>query len=106
MKEKLPQHFTKFVKEYPQIWQAHQDLTEACANSGPLDRKTRELIKVAVSGAANQETAVERHAVMAIQEGAKPEEIYQVILLLITTVGFPRASAALKWVENALTTAK
>ena len=103
MKEALPKHFDKFVKKYPQIWEGHQKLTEACAKSGPLGRKTRELIKVAVSGAANQETAVERHAVMAVQEGAKEEEVYQAILLLITTVGFPRASAALKWAERALT---
>ena len=104
MKEKLPKHFTNFVNKYPKVWQAHQDLTTACAESGPLDRKTRELIKVAASGAAAQETAVERHAVMAVQEGATKEEVYQAILLLITTVGFPRASAAIKWAERALTT--
>ena len=103
MKEALPKHFDKFVKKYPQVWQGHQKLTEACAKSGPLDRKTRELIKVAISAAANQETAVERHAVMAVQEGAKEREVYQAVLLLITTVGFPRASAALKWAKRALT---
>ena len=104
MKDKLPEHFTKFVDKYPKVWQAHQDLTGACAESGPLDRKTRELIKIAISGAASQETAVERHVVMAVQAGATEEEVYQAILLLITTVGFPRASAALKWAERALTT--
>ncbi len=103
MKEELPEHFKKFVDRYPSIWQAHQKLTEATAESGPLDRKTRELIKVAISATANQETAVERHAVMAAQEGAKQEEVYQAILQLITIVGFPRASAALKWAERALT---
>lgn len=104
MKEKLPEHFTRFVKKYGEVWQAHQNLTDACAKYGPLDRKTRELIKVAISGAANLETAVERHAIMAVQEGAKKEEIYQALLLLITSVGFSRASAALKWAERALTT--
>ncbi len=103
MKKTLPKHFNKFVKKYPEVWEGHQKLTEACAKSGPLDRKTRDLIKIAISGAANQETAVERHAVMAVQEGAKNEEVYQAILLLITTVGFPQASAALKWAEQALT---
>jgi AhpD family alkylhydroperoxidase len=104
MKETLPQHFQKLVEKYPNVWDAHQKLDEACAEAGPLDRKTRELIKVAVSGAANQETALERHAVMAVQAGAKEEEIYQAVLLLITTIGFPRASAALKWAQRALTT--
>ena len=104
MKEKLPQHFQKFVEEYPKVWEAHQKLTEACAECGPLDRKTRELIKVVISGTANQETALQRHALMAMQEGATKEEICQAILLMITTVGFPRASAALKWAESALAT--
>lgn len=106
MKKALPKHFRKLVDKYPQVWEAHQKMTEACAETGPLDRKTRELIKVAISGAANQETALERHAIMAMQEGAKEEEIYQTILQMITIVGFPRASAALKWAERALTTKK
>jgi alkylhydroperoxidase/carboxymuconolactone decarboxylase family protein YurZ len=102
MKETLPEHFQSFVRDYPQVWEAHQQLSEACAQAGPLDRKTRELIKVAISGAANQITALQRHAVMAVQAGASEDEIYQTILLLITTVGFPRASAALQWAKSAL----
>jgi 4-carboxymuconolactone decarboxylase len=105
MKETLPEHFQNFVQDYPRVWEAHQKLSEACAESGPLDRKTRELIKVGISGAANQVTALQRHAVMAVQAGASAEEVYQAILLLITTIGFPRASAALQWAKNALTTA-
>ncbi len=102
MQDRLPEHFNKFVKEFPEVWEGHQQLTKACAECGPLDRKTRELVKVAISGAANQETAVRRHAVMALQEGATEKEVYQAILLLITTVGFPRASAALQWAQQAL----
>ncbi|OHB63937.1 MAG: hypothetical protein A2Y76_15815 [Planctomycetes bacterium RBG_13_60_9] len=104
MKETLPEHFQDLVRKYPEVWEAHQKLSEACAQAGPLDRKTRELIKVGISGAANQITALQRHAVMAVQAGATEEEVYQTILLLITTVGFPRASAALQWAQNALTT--
>jgi 4-carboxymuconolactone decarboxylase len=103
MKETLPEHFQDFVRTYPDVWEAHQKLSEACAQAGPLDRKTRELIKVGISGAANQITALQRHAVMAVQAGATEEEVYQTILLLITTVGFPRASAALQWARNVLT---
>jgi len=104
MRETLPEHFQSFVQDYPHVWEAHQKLSEACAQSGPLDRKTRELIKVGISGAANQITALQRHTVMAVQAGATQEEVYQTILLLITTVGFPRASAALQWARNALAT--
>ena len=102
MEEKLPKHFTKFVKQYPAVWEAHQKLTIACAESGPLDRKTRELIKVAISATAGLETALQRHAIMAVKEGATEMEVFQTILLLITTVGFPKAAAALKWAQSAL----
>jgi 4-carboxymuconolactone decarboxylase len=102
MKEALPRHFQKLVSRYPAVWKAHEQMSKVCAECGPLDRKTRELIKVAISGAALQETALQRHAVMAMQEGAEEAEIYQAVLLLITTVGFPRASAALKWAQEAL----
>jgi len=102
MEEALPRHFQKFVGQYPDVWEAHQKMSEACAACGPLDRKTRELIKVGIAGAALQETALQRHAIMASQEGATNEEIYQAVLMLITTIGFPRASAALKWAQEAL----
>jgi alkylhydroperoxidase/carboxymuconolactone decarboxylase family protein YurZ len=106
MKDTLPPHFTRLVEKYPEVWDAHQKMTEACAESGPLDRKTRELIKLGISGAINQETAVERHAIMAVQEGAKPDEVYHALLQMMTIVGFPRTSAALKWAERALTTSR
>jgi alkylhydroperoxidase/carboxymuconolactone decarboxylase family protein YurZ len=102
MKEELPKHFKRFVEKYPAIWEAHQKMTEACANAGPLDRKTRELIKTAIAATANLETAAERHAIMAVQEGATEEEVHQSILQMTTIVGFPRASAALKWIERGL----
>ena len=102
MEEKLPTHFKQFVEKYPDVWDAHQKLTLACAEAGPLDRKTRELIKVAISGTAHQETALQRHTIMAVKEGASEIEVYQAILLMITTVGFPRAAAALKWAQAAL----
>lgn len=105
MKESLPEHFHNFVKDYPQVWEAHQKLSEACGEAGPLDRKTRELIKVAISGTANQITALQRHAVMAVQAGATDKEIYQTILLLITTIGWPRAAAAMQWAKNVLNSA-
>ena len=106
MKKTLPPHFKKLIKNFPDVWEAHQKLTEACSESGPLDRKTRELIKVAISGAFNQETGLERHVVMAAEAGAKPEEIYHAILQMMTIVGFPRTSAAMKWAERALTTTR
>lgn len=68
--------------------------------------ETRELIEVCISGAANQITALQRHAVMAVQAHKIQEEVYQTILVPVTTVGFPCVSAALQWAQTALATTR
>ena len=103
MSEKeLPRTFRGFVKEHPAIWEAHEQLTKACAEAGPLDRKTRELIKVGISAAAGMETATKRHALMARENGATAEEVYQAVLMTLTTCGHPTAAAGWQWTHVAL----
>ena len=101
MKE-LPRTFQDFIKKYPDVWAAHEGLTRACADAGPLDRKTRELIKIGISVAANLETATKRHAVMALEHGATEDEICQTVLMTMTTCGHPTAAAGWKWVRRVL----
>lgn len=98
----LPKTFQQFVKKYPAIWRAHDELAQACSEAGPLDRKTRELIKVGISVAARLETAAQRHALMALENGATPEEIFQTVLMTMTTCGHPTAAAGFQWVSSAL----
>jgi AhpD family alkylhydroperoxidase len=98
----LPKTFQQFVKKYPAIWRAHDELAQACSEAGPLDRKTRELIKVGISVAARLETAAERHAIMAMENGATQEEIFQTVLMTMTTCGHPTAAAGFQWVSRAL----
>ena len=98
----LPKTFRDFVKQHPAIWKAHEQLAQACSDSGPLDRKTRELIKIGISLGAGLETATKRHALMAREHGAKNEEIYQAVLMAMTTCGHPTAMAGLQWVNIAL----
>ena len=47
-KKDLPETFQSIVDRYPEVWEAHEKLTIACAEAGPLDRKTAELIKVGI----------------------------------------------------------
>lgn len=74
----------------------------ACADAGPLDRKTVEIIKVGICVGAGLETATQRHAIMARENGATEVEIYQVVLMAMTTLGHPGAAAGWKWVNSAL----
>lgn len=98
----LPKTFKQIVKQYPNVWEAHEQLTKACAEAGPLDRKTLELIKIGICVGAGLETATKRHALMAKENGAFNEEIYQSVLMAMTTCGHPKAAAGWKWVHAAI----
>ena len=100
--EELPRTFRSIVERYPDVWEAHQQLTNACAEAGPLDRKTVEIIKVGICVGAGLETATQRHALMARDNGATDDEIYQAVLMAMTTLGHPRSAAGWKWVNSAL----
>lgn len=98
----LPTTFKDIVKEYPEVWEAHEQLTQACADAGPLNRKTRELIKVGIAVGAGLETATQRHAIMARENGASDAEIYQTVLMAMTTCGHPKTAAGWAWARSAL----
>ena len=98
----LPKTFKELLNKYPAIWDAHEQLAKACAEAGPLDRKTRELIKIGIAVGAGLETATKRHALMAKEHGATPDEIIQTVLMAMTTCGHPTAMAGWQWVTSAL----
>lgn len=103
MKKKgLPKTFTSLVKKYPDVWKAHEQLTQACTDAGPLDRKTRQLIKIGIAVGAGLETATKRHALMARENGATEAEIEQTVLMAMTTCGHPATAAGWQWARSAL----
>jgi alkylhydroperoxidase/carboxymuconolactone decarboxylase family protein YurZ len=82
--------FTLFKKEFPEINARHEALgKEIHENSGPLEEKSRWLIKIAVSAACNHNRALETHLRKAKAAGVSDEEITHALLLLIQTAGFP-----------------
>jgi alkylhydroperoxidase/carboxymuconolactone decarboxylase family protein YurZ len=97
---KPPKHFLQFAQDYPEVMAAYQALGSAAHDAGPLDVKTRALIKLAIAAGARLEGAVHSHARRAVREGCTPEEIRHAILLATTTIGFPAMMAALSWVED------
>lgn len=96
----LPKQFQKFIDEYPDAAKAYEALGEAVHNSGPLDMKTRALIKLAISAGARLEGAVHSQTRKALEAGLSTEEIKQTILLAIPTIGLPASMAAMSWVED------
>ncbi len=98
----LPKSYQQFLETYPDTAQAYQALGQALSDEGPLDRPTRELVKLGISVGSGSEGAVHSHARRALEAGATDEEIRHAVLLALTSIGFPHMMAALTWVEDVL----
>lgn len=96
----IPKRYQKFTEDYPEVARAYEQLGDAVHNAGPLDEKTRALIKLAISTGARLEGAVHSHARKAIKAGCTAEEMRQVALLSLPTIGLPSMMAALSWIDE------
>ncbi|MBI5705647.1 MAG: carboxymuconolactone decarboxylase family protein [Armatimonadetes bacterium] len=97
---KLPSHFKKFMTEQPAVGAAYGKLSDAVAEAGPLDAKTRALVKLGLSLGAKMEGAVHSQARKALEAGATREEIRHAVLQATTTLGFPQMMTGIAWVED------
>ncbi len=99
---KPPKRFQRFQEEYKDVAGAYERMGDAVHAAGPLDEKTRALIKLAISTGARLEGAVHAHVRKALEAGVRPEELKQVALLSLPTIGLPSMMAALSWIEDVL----
>jgi AhpD family alkylhydroperoxidase len=96
MKKKRKQNLKYFKEKHPDVFEAYQNFGSSLHESGgPLDEKTRWLVKIAVSAASQFEYALQTHIERALQAGCTPEEIEHTILLTAPSAGFPRMMSAL-----------
>ncbi len=96
MDTQTPDTFRAFVERFPEVWRAQEMGAKATEHAGPLDRKTRELIKIGICLGGNLQTALRRHVHQALESGASLPEIEQALILGVNTVGFPAAVIAWK----------
>ena len=102
MGDKLPSGAGDLAEDHPEIWDAYSQLGRSCAHAGPLDERERRLVKLAMAVARGSEGATHSHVRRAVGEGFNVEELRQVALLGIPTLGFPASIAALTWVDDIL----
>ncbi len=100
----LPKPYQLFRREHPRIYAAYEALGAAAAEAGPLDAKTRELVRLGMAAANRSESAVESHTHRALDAGATPDEIEHALALGINTMGFSLMMAALSWAKQAIAT--
>jgi AhpD family alkylhydroperoxidase len=98
----LPKPYQQFREEHPAVYAAYEALGAAAANAGPLDAKTRELIKLGMAAANGSESAVQSHTHRALEAGASADEVQHALLLGINTLGFSTMMAALTWAKQAI----
>ena len=104
MKRELPSGAGRLADRHSKVWAAYEQLGEAVAQAGPLDAKTRRLVKLALAIGCSSEGAVHSHVRRAVSEGVKPDELRQVMLLAIPTLGLPSAVKALTWIDDIIGT--
>jgi alkylhydroperoxidase/carboxymuconolactone decarboxylase family protein YurZ len=99
----LPDVLAAFAEQYPQVWEAYNQLGNAAAGAGPLDEKTQRLAKLAIAIGSQRQGAVHSHTRRALKAGCTAEELIHVGILAITTIGWPGAFAAICWIKETLT---
>src|SRR5512134_3829337 len=82
---KLPKRYLQFQQDYPAVFKAYKDLGNAAGTAGPLDAKTRELVRLAIAIGSRHEGAVHSHTRRALEAGVTADEIRHAVLLSITS---------------------
>ena len=98
----LPPAFRQFRDDYADVHQAYEALAAAAHQAGPLDERTRQLVKLAIAVGGRLEGAVRSHVRQAREAGVSEAEIDHVVLLSLTTIGLPSMMAARTWAKAAL----
>jgi alkylhydroperoxidase/carboxymuconolactone decarboxylase family protein YurZ len=98
----LPEIYEQFRADFPEVARAYDALSGSLHEAGPLDQRTRRLVKLGIAVGAEAEGAVRSHVRKALDEGISRQEIEQVVILGLTTAGFPTTIAALKWTREVI----
>ncbi len=98
--ETIPTRYLKFKEDFPEVWKMYETLGTAVHAAGPLNDRTRALVKFALSVGARLEGGAHSHIRKALDAGVKVEELKHVALLAIPTIGLPSSMAAMSWIDD------
>jgi 4-carboxymuconolactone decarboxylase len=95
-----PSSFNDFVERHPEIEAARAGIAKYVESSGPLDRRTCELVRLGVALGAGFATAARSHARRARTLGVEEEEIEQALFLGVNMIGLPKTIMAWQAVRD------
>lgn len=93
----LPEVYRSFRERFAEVVAKQDAVARAVDAAGPLDESTTRLVKIGIALGAQAEGALRSNVRKALDTGASREAIEQVILLGLTTRGFPATVAAWQW---------
>jgi alkylhydroperoxidase/carboxymuconolactone decarboxylase family protein YurZ len=102
----VPKRFKKFKNDFPKVASAYEALGDAVHGAGPLDEKTRALVKLGISAGARLEGGFHSHVRKALDSGVSKEEMVHAVLLALPTIGLPSMMAALSWIDDVIESEK
>lgn len=100
--KRLPAAAGDVHRNYPDVWAAYERLGATCAEAGPIPKRSRRFVKLALAIGRGAEGAVHSHVRQALSEGIGKDEIRHVALLALPTLGFHAGVSALTWIEDIL----
>ncbi len=85
-----------YVLNSPEIGKPFRDFYEACNNEGVLNKKTKELLMIALASAFRCQHCTEAHIKAALDAGVSKEEITEALLI----AGVEAAGTQLSWAKD------
>jgi 4-carboxymuconolactone decarboxylase len=98
----LPAPLMDFKGAYPDVWKAFTRLGDECHAAGPLDERSRRLVKVALAIGAGLEGGTHSAVRNALAAGVLPDEIRHVVVLATTTLGLPATARGWTWANDVI----
>lgn len=94
--KKIDENLAYLVDKHKDIYDAYKAYGKILhEKGGPLEEKTRALIKVGISATCEYEYALRTHIEKAFKAGCTRDEIEHTLLLIAPTAGFPKMMESL-----------
>ena len=85
-----------YILHAPEIGTKFDEFNKICCKDGVLDKKTKELLLLAVASVFQSSNCIEKHLEGAFGAGATKEEITEVLLIAVAEAG----NAQLTWAKQ------
>lgn len=90
----LDQYYLELRKLVPDAMGAFSSLTKAAQSAGALDKKTKELLALAIAAATHCDGCIAYHARRALRTGATRQEVAEALAVAIQMGGGQNANYA------------